>query len=216
MAFFPIDHYRGSTDPTDRYFGNQLHLFDPWCDVDTLSAESDKVPVSFRWVNRPRRFTRTSSLGDQNQHYKHSGQSEKFHVQLNVADFNPDSIKTHVEGQNVIVEAKQEDRQPNGDFHVRELRKTYELPEHANARHVVSFITPQHILVIEAPIRNPDRERELAEVESSEQNLAQFGKHLDPQFDYGAFLGGPFKPHIIDNNEQQFDRSIRKQTEGSE
>lgn len=57
--------------------------------------------------------------------------SEKFRVQLNVAGFNPDTIRTRVEGRKVIVEAKQEDRHGDGDFSVREIRKTYELPEHA-------------------------------------------------------------------------------------
>ena len=57
--------------------------------------------------------------------------SEKFRVQLNVAGFNPETIKTRVEGRKVIVEAKQEDRQGEGDFSIREIRKTYELPEYA-------------------------------------------------------------------------------------
>ncbi|CAF2694412.1 unnamed protein product [Rotaria sp. Silwood2] len=131
MSFFPIDHYRPSTDPSDRFFGDQLHLFDPWYDFDSVTAESDKMPVSFRWINEPRRLSRTSSHGGENQHHKHSDQSEKFRVQLNVAGFDPKSVKTHVEGRKVIVEAKQEDREPDGDFHIQELRKTYELPEHA-------------------------------------------------------------------------------------
>ncbi len=58
-------------------------------------------------------------------------QSEKFRVQLNVAGFNPDTIRTRVEGRKVFVEAKQEERQVNGDFSMREIRKTYDLPEHA-------------------------------------------------------------------------------------
>ena len=33
--------------------------------------------------------------------------------------------------ETVIVEAKQEDRQSDGDYNIRQLRKTYELPEHA-------------------------------------------------------------------------------------
>ncbi|CAF1107525.1 unnamed protein product [Rotaria sp. Silwood1] len=89
------------------------------------------MPESFRWINQPRRLSRTSSRSGANQHYKHAGQSEKFRVQLNVAGFDPTSIKTHVEDRKVIVEAKQEDRESDGDFHIQELRKTYELPEHA-------------------------------------------------------------------------------------
>ncbi|CAF4301391.1 unnamed protein product [Rotaria sp. Silwood2] len=60
-----------------------------------------------------------------------SPNAEKYRVQLNVAGFNPETIKTKTEGRKVIVEAKQEDRQPDGDYNIRELRKTYELPEHA-------------------------------------------------------------------------------------
>ncbi|CAF4081719.1 unnamed protein product [Rotaria magnacalcarata] len=62
---------------------------------------------SFRWINEPRRLNRASSHDDENQRYEES------------------------EGRKVIVEAKQEDRQPDRDFHIQELRKTYELPEHA-------------------------------------------------------------------------------------
>ena len=55
----------------------------------------------------------------------------KFRVQLNVAGFNPETINTKIEGRKVIVQAKQEDRQQDGDYQIREIRKTYELPEHA-------------------------------------------------------------------------------------
>ena len=55
-------------------------------------------------------------------------------MQLNVAGFNPETIKTRVDGRKVIVEAKQEERQADGDYSLREIRKTYELPEHAGKK----------------------------------------------------------------------------------
>ncbi|CAM2709974.1 unnamed protein product [Rotaria socialis] len=182
MNFLPVHHYRGSDDLLDRFFGDQLHLFDPW--NDTQSTELGPTPESFCWINEPRHLNRASSHDNENQQHEEPGQSEKFRVQLNVAGFDPHSIKTHVESRRVIVEAKQEDRQPDGDFHIQELRKTYELPEHADVSHVASYVTPYHIL-------------------NQQQNLAQFGEHRDPLFDYSAFLSSPFQPHIADNSGQK-------------
>lgn len=138
-------------DPFDRFFGDQLHLFDPWRDIDTFPSAFTTKPNSFRWINEPRRISRSSSS-----YHSTTGSSsnsnngntlipvntsispaisEKFRVQLNVAGFNPESIKTRVEGRKVIVEAKQEERHGEGDYSIREIRKTYDLPEHAGQYH---------------------------------------------------------------------------------
>ena len=144
MAYFPITHYRLLNDPFDRFFGDQLNFFDPWRDFETFPTALSTVPNSFRWINEPRRTTRSSSSFHSSSNNLGTGNtllpvantllpalSEKFRVQLNVAGFNPETIRTRVEGRKVIVEAKQEDRHGDGDFNVREIRKTYELPEHA-------------------------------------------------------------------------------------
>jgi HSP20 family molecular chaperone IbpA len=144
MSYFPITHYRLFNDPYDRFFGDQLHFFDPWRDFDTFPTGLSSTPNSFRWINQPRRISRSSSSYQSSLGNTNSGStlipvttstrpalSEKFRVQLNVAGFNPETIKTRVEGRKVIVEAKQEDRQGDGDYSIREIRKTYELPEYA-------------------------------------------------------------------------------------
>lgn len=153
MSFFPITHFRSLHDPSDRFFGDQLHLFDPWRDFDTFPTTFSTKPNSFRWINQPRRMSRSSSsstyhstagnsmTGNNNLNNGNTlipvstsvapAISEKFRVQLNVAGFNPESIKTRIDGRKVIVEAKQEERQGEGDYSIREIRKTYELPEHA-------------------------------------------------------------------------------------
>lgn len=128
MAFFPIYHYRRHDNPVDRYFGDQLDFFDPWYEMDTSPTTVVIVPKNFRWVNEPERVGH-SSVRAPNQ--------EKFRVQLNVAGFNPETIKTKVEGRKIIVEAKQEDRQPDGDYNIREIRKSYELPEHAGMYSII-------------------------------------------------------------------------------
>ncbi len=144
MSYFPITHYRLFNDPFDRFFGDQLNFFDPWRDFDTFPTALSSTPNSFRWINQPRRISRSSSSYQSSLGNTNSGStlipvttstrpalSEKFRVQLNVAGFNPETIKTRVEGRKVIVEAKQEDRQGDGDYSIREIRKTYELPEYA-------------------------------------------------------------------------------------
>ena len=125
MAFFPIYHYRRYENPLDRYFGDQLDFFDPWYDLNTSPTNFVTFPNNFRWINQPKQ------QGNSAGHTRNVLHAEKFRVQLNVAGFKPETIKTKVEGRKVIVEAKEEDRQPDGDYHIRELRKSYELPEHA-------------------------------------------------------------------------------------
>lgn len=145
MSYFPITHYRLFNDPFDRFFGDQLNFFDPWRDFDTFPTAFSSFPSSFRWINQPRRLSqhRSSSFHSSSGNMAAGNTlipistaaapalSEKFRVQLNVAGFNPETIRTHVDGRKVIVEAKQEDRQNSGDYSLREIRKTYELPEHA-------------------------------------------------------------------------------------
>ena len=122
MALFPIRRYRLYDDPFDRFFGDQLDLFDPWNDFDIFPTALTIRPHAFRWVNQPQRLTHSSG---QQQGTKTAPHPEKFRVQLNVAGFNPESVKTRVDGRKVIVEAKQEERQDDGDFSVREIRKSY-------------------------------------------------------------------------------------------
>jgi HSP20 family molecular chaperone IbpA len=208
MSFFPIRRYRLFDDPFDRFFGDQLDLFDPWRDFDTFPTALSARPNAFRWINEPLRLTH----GNHNAHpTSPAPQSDKFRVQLNVAGFNPETIKTKVEGRKVIVEAKQEDRQSDGDYSVREIRKTYELPEHADANRLASYVTPNNMLVVEVPIQNPETERRLQQAKDSNQSLTQFGQYRDPLFDYAGFLGGPdFQPHIVDkgNNQKQLEMSL--------
>lgn len=130
MAFFPIRQYRLYDDPFDRFFGDQLDLFDPWRDLDTFPTALAIRPNAFRWVNQPQRSLSHTNRPSQTPSTP-APHAEKFRVQLNVAGFNPETINTKVEGRKVIVEAKQEDRQQDGDYNIRQLRKSYDLPEHA-------------------------------------------------------------------------------------
>jgi len=191
-------------DPFDRFFGDQLDFFDPWRDFNTFPTA---LANTFRWVNQPPQLTHSSSL----QRQSSVPHAEKFRVQLNVAGFAPETIKPKVEGRQVIVEAKQEDRQSDGDYNIRQLRKTYELPEHADANHMASYVTPNNMFVVEVPIRNPEAERRLEQAKTDDRSLAQFGQYRDPLFDYTGFLGGSdFQPRVVDkgNNQKQLELKV--------
>ncbi|CAF0899848.1 unnamed protein product [Adineta steineri] len=218
MSHFPITHYRVFNDPHDRFFDDQLHLFDPWRDFDTFPTTLSTASSPFRWINQPHRLNRSSSTSSSSFHTTsgNSGSgntllplttittpalSEKFRVQLNVDGFTPESIKTRVEGRKVIVEAKQEDRQGDGNYSIREIRKTYDLPEHADANNLASFVTPNNMLVVEVPVTHPHIERRLSQTLADTNTLAQFGQYRDPVFDYAGFIGSSdFRPRIIDTN----------------
>jgi HSP20 family molecular chaperone IbpA len=208
MSFFPIHRYRLFDDPFDRYFGDQLDFFDPWRDFDTYPTALAIRPNAFRWINQPQSLTHSQSRNVQPS--SRAPNAEKFRVQLNVAGFNPETINTKVEGRKVIIEAKQEDRQSDDDYNIRQLRKTYDLPEHADASRLASYITPNNMLVVEVPIKNPETERRVEQAKKDNQ-LGQFGQYRDPLFDYTGFLGGSdFQPRIVDkgNNQKQLEMTV--------
>jgi HSP20 family molecular chaperone IbpA len=209
MSFFPIHRYRLFDDPFDRFFGDQLDFFDPWRDLDTFPTALAIRPNAFRWVNQPQSLTHSQNRNVQPS--SRAPNAEKFRVQLNVAGFNPETINTKVEGRKVIIEAKQEDRQSDGDYHIRQLRKTYDLPEHADATRLASYVTPNKMLVVEVPIQNPENERRLEEAKKDGRSLSQFGQYRDPLFDYLGFLGGSdFQSRIVDkgNNQKQLEMTV--------
>jgi HSP20 family molecular chaperone IbpA len=220
MALFPIYQYRLHADPIERFIGDQLDCFDPWENSDSHPTRVVIVPKSFHWVNEPQPHTAHQRHHPAKRSVPHA---QKFRVQLNVAGYDPKTIKTRVEGQKVIIEAKQEERQSDGDFHVREFRKSYPLPEHAgqsnllrsspvstssllDVEHLTSYVTPNHMLLIEIPIRKPD-----PPASAEPKNLHQFGENRDPLFDYLGFVtSSDFQPRIIDkdNNEKQLEMML--------
>lgn len=137
MSRIPITHSRFLNDSFDRLLSDQLHLFDPWRDLENLSLNRNSI----RWLKQPHQLNRsTASVSNIFDNDKSTvpinnvspNSSEKFRVQLNVEGFPSESIKTRVDGRKLIVEAKQEER--NGsDFNLREIRRSFDLPEHAGS-----------------------------------------------------------------------------------
>lgn len=190
--FFPIHRYRTLSNSLEQLFGNQLDFFDPWRD---FHATKTTQPTTFRWINEPLCLARRRLQ---------PRLTEKFRVQLNVNGYSPETIQTQIDGKKLIVHAKYDDRQTNGDFNYREIRKSYDLPEHADVNNIASFVTPDQMLVIEVPIRHPEIERRLDEAQAGgNKELVQFGQYRDPIFDYVGFLGdGDVHRRIVETGNQ--------------
>ncbi|UJR38663.1 hypothetical protein I4U23_031329 [Adineta vaga] len=79
--------------------------------------------------------------------------SDKFCIHLSVNGFDRETIKTKIDGGKVVVEANQEDRQDDGDFYIRQFKKSYDLPKQADITKMNSHITLDNVLVVEVPFQ---------------------------------------------------------------
>ncbi|CAF1109216.1 unnamed protein product [Didymodactylos carnosus] len=174
------------------FFHTNLDWYDPFDDFD---QQLTVFPTNrLRWLNEPPR---------QRPSYNRGQSVEKFRVQLDVTNFDHNSIHTKIDGQKLIVTGKQEEK--SGDDYVKnEFRKAYDLPEHVDTKDLVSYITPNDMLVIEIPIKNPQLQQNMLESQKQYQNSEKhvsspIGGQLVPSFDFGSFYGGTFGPKIVDD-----------------
>lgn len=137
MALVPFYRFPIVDPLFDPFFFDTLDFYDPWFGYDIIPM-FPPVARSFRWTKEHERTTYKSTYTSNTMKTIEltpppppPPPPEKFRAQLNVEGFKPESITTKVEGRKLIVEAKHEDRQSADDYHIRELHKAFELPEHA-------------------------------------------------------------------------------------
>ncbi|CAF1271875.1 unnamed protein product [Didymodactylos carnosus] len=221
MSFIRPSFFRRHlwNDPFDNFLGSNFDWYDPFDEYDR-SIFPIHTP-QLNWIREPER--RRAST------YQRGQSTEKFRVQLNVAGFTPDTVKTNIEGNKLIITAKQEERDGD-DFHVREFRKSYDIPEHADKSNLASYITPNNMLIVELPVNNPihqqqmldshqkyrgsdqsEHERQIATTHSdSNQNGQQLAPKGYSPFDFGSFYGSTFGPKIVDgpSGEKKIDMNL--------
>lgn len=116
-----------------------LDLFDPFDELDQMMSRN------LMWLHRPD-FMRPLIDFPRFPH--------KYRVTVDCNGFNPKSIKTDIKGNKVTVSAHEEEKFNTDNYSVKEFRKTYELPLHAELDKLASFVTGNGQLVIETPLRN--------------------------------------------------------------
>lgn len=148
---------------------------------------------NFLWLNRAECMPARKKLKKSPRTYR---------VTLDVSEFNPGSIKTEITKENkLVVNAREEVKEKNEDFSLRELKKTYDLPHEAELDKLVSFVNKNGQLVIEVPLKENQKKAE------EKENLAEFIPKISED---GKSVSFDFRlPKHIDSNKVSITRENR-------
>ena len=216
MALLPIHRYSLFDDPFPfhRFFPDPWDFYDPWFDFHLAPLPLSTfprfplVPRSPRVAYRSKTRTTTTKSVDFTSPAKNA---EKFRVQVDVTGFQPENIRTQVEGRQIVVEARHEDRENEGNYTRREIRRIYDLPEQADATQLTSQVGANNTLMIEVPLRSGADDRRLVPANNNQLSLNQYGQNREALSDTTGFLSGSeFQPRIVDkgNNQKQLEMTL--------
>lgn len=81
--------------------------------------------------------------------------AQKHRIRVDLHGLSPKSIKTEIseDKSRLIVSGQEGERHEEADFFVKELRRTFKLPENVETDKMTSFVTRNGDLMIEFPIR---------------------------------------------------------------
>lgn len=79
-----------------------------------------------------------------------------FQVSLNVKQFKPEEVSVKVADNNIIIEAKHEERNEDDSYVSRNFSRRYTLPENCSIKDVVSTLSADGILTVRAPPKEID------------------------------------------------------------
>lgn len=79
-----------------------------------------------------------------------------FQVSLNVKNFKPEEVSVKIADNNIIVEAKHEERNEDDSFVSRHFSRRYTLPENCSIKDVVSTLSADGVLTVRAPPKEID------------------------------------------------------------
>lgn len=144
------DAYDYPTRIMDQFFGDAL-------------LDSDLLPPSvYRgFVVRPRTQASINASGKS----EVSNDNKDFKVSLNVSQFKPEELEVKVVDNFLLVHAKHEEKSDEHGFIAREFTRKYMLPKNCEMEKVTSTLTPEGILMIQAPkmvpLETPKEERNI-------------------------------------------------------
>lgn len=80
-----------------------------------------------------------------------------FQVSLNVQNFKPEEVTVKVAENNVIIEAKHEERNEDDSYVSRHFSRRYAIPDSCSIKDIVSTLSSDGILTIRAPPKEIDQ-----------------------------------------------------------
>lgn len=179
----PVGRFPRQLFDFDNFFGRSLDLFDPFDEVDLAS---DRMQSALQWLQDPPRLQQ--ELCPVTGHKKRP-HTDKFRVTLDVHGYKPEDLSVKVVGRKLFIEGKQELRDGE-DFSVREMRKTYDIPENASFEHMTSFLTSKGTLVVEFPLVTETKQRD-----DHQHQLQHVGDSIK-EFNFEDFFKSAFEPKI--------------------
>lgn len=185
----PVGRFPRHLFDFENFFGPTLDLFDPF---DENDLASHRMQSALQWLQDPPRLQR--ELCPVTGHKKRP-HTDKFRVTLDVTGYKPEDLSVKVVGRKLFIDGKQEFREGD-DFSVREMRKTYDLPENASFEHMTSFLTAKGTLVVEFPLVTPPKERD------DHHHEVQKYAELVKDFNFDEFFKSAFEPKISDDAEK--------------
>jgi HSP20 family molecular chaperone IbpA len=127
-----------------------LDLFDPFDQLD------HQLSRNLLWIDRPDFMTQLiTPILPRVPH--------KYRITVDCTGYNPKLIKTNFSDDKtkLIVSAKDGESKTSddGDYSIKEFRRTYELPKNVETDKMVSFVTAEGCLVIEMPIKEEEKKQ---------------------------------------------------------
>ncbi|CAF3757215.1 unnamed protein product [Rotaria sordida] len=185
----PVGRFPRQLFDFENFLGPSLDLFDPFDEIDLASH---RMQSALQWLQDPPRLQR--ELCPVTGHKKRS-HTDKFRVTLDVNGYKPEDLSVKVVGRKLFIDGKQEFRDAD-DFSLKEMRKTYDIPENASFEHMTSFLTAKGTLVVEFPLITHNKERD-----DHHHQLQQSGSNLK-EFNFDEFFKSAFEPKITDDTEK--------------
>jgi len=116
-----------------------LDMFDPFDELDMQMGNS------LNWLSKP--FFRGPLYVPQ-----------KYRVTVDVSGFKPESIKTEIKNDKLVISAHEGNNRSNGDkedddYSIKEFKKSYKLPHNLETDQLTSFVTRGGHLVVEIPLK---------------------------------------------------------------
>ena len=85
-----------------------------------------------------------------------SQQPDKFQIMMDVSNFTPEEITVKTVDDTISVTAKHEERQDEHGYISREFCRRYKLPKEIDYSTVTSSLSPEGVLTINAPKKQPE------------------------------------------------------------
>lgn len=181
MALIPHNIFPRSMFDMDQWFHphqphhqpSTLDLFDPFDELDHM------IGRNLEWLNKPE-FMRMPLM---------PRVPQKYRIVVDCHGYQPKSIKTEVNGDRLTVIGNEEVRHEGGeDFSVKQFKRTYRIPSHAETDKMVSFMTRHGQLVIEMPLHETQQHShtdlfpKIVDVDGGKQVQMRFNvpENIDP------------------------------------